>query len=74
MNSGLPVDAATCVRVGPVVHRNGSSLFAELACTTGGTDSPEQLLAIKPETDTTFHAARSDEAPTAQGGRHFDLA
>ncbi len=54
MNSGLPVDAATCVGVGPVVRRNGSSLFAELACTTGGTDSPQQLLAIEPETDTTF--------------------
>lgn len=54
LDSGLPVDAAQCVGVGPVVHRHGSNLFAELACTTGGADSPQQLLAIKPETDTTF--------------------
>ena len=50
----LPVDSATCTGVGPVVLRHGSSLFAEFASVTGGLDSPQELLAIRPSTDTAF--------------------
>ncbi len=52
--NSLPVDSAMCIGVGPVVHQHGSSLFSEFVCATGGLDSPQQLLAIEPETDTTF--------------------
>ena len=52
--NSLPVDSAMCLGVGPVVHQHGSNLFAEFVCTTGGLDSPQELLAIKPGTDTTF--------------------